>query len=127
MRQFGRYLGMSFQIADDVLDYLATEAEVGKPVGNDLKQGTVTLPLMLARTDPSVDGHLERILGKPVLNDADYAAVVAIVRGSSAIDESYEHAARFGDKARAVLEHFPPSVYRDALEQLTYYVVRRRN
>src|SRR5437868_5891976 len=45
IRRFGRYLGMSFQIADDVLDYLATEAEVGKPVGNDLKQGTVTPPV----------------------------------------------------------------------------------
>jgi len=70
MRRFGRLLGMSFQIADDVLDYLATEEEVGKPVGNDLKQGTVTLPLMLARHDPGVDGRLEAILEKATLQDA---------------------------------------------------------
>ncbi len=62
MRRFGRLLGMSFQIADDVLDYLATEAEVGKPVGNDLKQGTVTLPLMLARQEPGADGRLDAVV-----------------------------------------------------------------
>jgi geranylgeranyl pyrophosphate synthase len=127
MRRFGRLLGMSFQIADDVLDYLATEEEVGKPVGNDLKQGTVTLPLMLARHDPSVDGELDAVLRKPVLNDADYAEVVRIVRGSRGIEESYAYAKSFGEKARAELESFPPSAYRDALESLTYYVVGRRS
>ena len=127
MRRFGRLLGMSFQIADDVLDYLATEEEVGKPVGNDLKQGTVTLPLMLARQDQAVDGRLDAVLAKPGLNDDDYAEVVRLVRGSRGIDESYTQAKLFGDKARAELEAFPPSAYRDALESLTYYVVRRRS
>jgi geranylgeranyl pyrophosphate synthase len=127
MRRFGRLLGMSFQIADDVLDYLATEEEVGKPVGNDLKQGTVTLPLMLARHDSSLDGELDAVLSKPVLDDADYAEVVRIVRRSRGIDEAYAYAKTFGDKARAELQAFPPSAYRDALESLTYYVVRRRS
>lgn len=127
MRRFGRYLGMSFQIADDVLDYLASEEEVGKPVGNDLKQGTVTLPLMLARNDPGVNGNLESILRKPMLSDADYADVVRIVRGSKGVEESYSYAREFGEKARAELAAFAPSAHRDALESLTYYVVRRRN
>jgi heptaprenyl diphosphate synthase len=127
LRRFGRLLGMSFQIADDVLDYLATEEEVGKPVGNDLKQGTVTLPLMLARQDSAVDGRLDAVLAKPVLEDADYAEVVRIVRGSRGIEEAYAYAKTFGDKARAELAAFPPSAYREALESLTYYVVRRRS
>ena len=127
IRRFGRLLGMSFQIADDVLDYLATEEEVGKPVGNDLKQGTVTLPLMLARHDPLVDGQLDAILDKPSLQDADYADVVRIVRGSRGIEESYAYARRFGEQARAELDAFEPSPYREALEGLTYYVVGRRN
>jgi len=127
LERYGHLLGMAFQIADDVLDYLATEAEVGKPVGNDLKEGTVTLPLMLALQDPGVDGGLRRVLDRPNLNDADYAEVVSIVRHSRAIDESYEVARRFGERARAALEVFPPSSYKDALEELTHYVVRRRN
>src|SRR4029077_3017596 len=127
MRRFRHLLGMSFQIADDVLDYLSTEEEVGKPVGNDLKQGPVTLPQMLARHDSAVDGRLETILGKATLQDADYAEVVRIVRGSRGIEESYGYAKAFGDKARAELQAFPPSPYRDAFESLTYYVVGRRN
>jgi len=127
MRRFGHLLGMSFQIADDVLDYLATEAEVGKPVGNDLKQGTVTLPLMLARHDPGLDGRLEAILERPTLQDADYVEVVRIVRGSRGIEESYGYAKTFGAKAREELQAFPPSPYRDAFESLTYYVVGRRS
>jgi geranylgeranyl pyrophosphate synthase len=127
LERYGHLLGMAFQIADDVLDYLATEAEVGKPVGNDLKEGTVTLPLMLALQDPGVDGGLRRVLDRPILTDSDYAEVVSIVRHSRAIDESYEVARRFGEQARAALEVFPPSTYKDALEELTHYVVRRRN
>src|SRR5438552_17715204 len=116
IRRFGRLLGMSFQIADDVLDYLATEEEVGKPVGNDLKQGTVTLPLMLARHDLGVDGRLEAILEKATLQDSDYAEVVRIVRDSRGIDESYGYAKAFRDKARAELPAFPPSPSRHAFE-----------
>ncbi len=127
LRDFGRLLGMAFQIADDVLDFVATEEEVGKPVGNDLKQGTVTLPLMLALKDPGVNGRLERILEKPHLGDADYADVVLIVRGSRGIDESLEHAQAFSERARAELQVFPPSPAREALEELTRFVVRRKN
>jgi heptaprenyl diphosphate synthase len=127
IRRFGHFLGMSFQIADDVLDYLATEEEVGKPVGNDLKQGTVTLPLMIALEDPAVSDDLHRILARPVLSDADYAEVVTVVRRSRGIDDSYQEALRFGEKARSELAALPASTYRDALETLTSYVVSRRS
>jgi geranylgeranyl pyrophosphate synthase len=126
MRKYGHLLGMAFQIADDVLDFVATEEEVGKPVGNDLKQGTVTLPLMLALKDPSLDGRLRRILDKRELDDADYAEVVRVVRDSKGIEESYEYAAQFAEEARAELNAFPESAERDALLQLTGYVVRRK-
>jgi geranylgeranyl pyrophosphate synthase len=62
-----------------------------------------------------------------MLRDADYAEVVRIVRGSRGIEESYAYARDYGEKARAELDAFPSSSYRDALESLTYYVVRRRN
>ena len=127
LQRYGHLLGMAFQIADDVLDYLATEAEVGKPVGNDLKEGTVTLPLMLALHDPGVDGGLRRVLDRPTLTDADYKEVVAIVRHSAAIDQSYEHARRFAEEARQALAPFSSSIYKEALEELTHYVVRRKN
>jgi geranylgeranyl pyrophosphate synthase len=82
---------------------------------------------MLARHDPGLDGRLEAILERPTLQDADYAEVVRIVRGSRGIEESYGYAKTFGDKAREELRAFPPSPYRDAFESLTYYVVGRRS
>ncbi|HYM50631.1 MAG TPA: polyprenyl synthetase family protein [Candidatus Limnocylindrales bacterium] len=127
MRRFGHLLGMAFQIADDVLDYRSSESEVGKPVGNDLKQGTVTLPLMLALHDETVRPRLERVLARVPMEDADYAEVVAIVRESRAIEESYEQARSFSRRAAAELDRFAPSPYREALRELTAYVVRRKN
>lgn len=126
LRRFGRLLGMSFQIADDVLDYVASEAEVGKPVGNDLKQGTVTLPLMLALQNGDLSARLRRVLARPSLEDSDYAEVVSLVRSSRSIDQAYEQARAFGDQARAELVRFEPSPYRDALEELTRFVVQRK-
>ena len=73
------------------------------------------------------DGKLERILQKPQLSDADYAEVVLIVRGSQGIDASLEHASRFSERARAELQVFAPSPAREALEELTRFVVRRKN
>jgi heptaprenyl diphosphate synthase len=127
LRRFGHLLGMAFQIADDVLDYLSSESEMGKPVGNDLKQGTVTLPLMLALKDPSVRPSLEPVLARAPLRDPDYAAVVALVRGSAAIEDSYEQARLYSQRAAAELAGFPESPYRDALLELTRFVVRRKN
>jgi heptaprenyl diphosphate synthase len=71
LRRYGYLLGMAFQIEDDILDYKATSAELGKPVGADLRQGTVTLPLMLALEDPTVASSLRSLLDKPDLADAD--------------------------------------------------------
>ena len=78
LRRYGHSLGMAFQIADDVLDYVATSAEVGKPVGADLRQGTVTLPLMLALNDREVGAEPARILDKNDLNEDDFDAVVRL-------------------------------------------------
>ncbi|HZU76463.1 MAG TPA: polyprenyl synthetase family protein, partial [Dehalococcoidia bacterium] len=82
LSRYGRLLGMAFQVADDVLDYIATTAEVGKPVGADLRQGTVTLPLMLALGDPTTAAELRQILATTELDDDDCDRVVALVRES---------------------------------------------
>ncbi len=76
LRQYGFLIGMAFQIADDVLDYTATADELGKPVGADLRQGTVTLPLMLALREPSVAPQLRAVLAHEELSDADAETVV---------------------------------------------------
>jgi heptaprenyl diphosphate synthase len=126
LRRYGHLLGMAFQIEDDILDYKATSAEVGKPVGADLRQGTVTLPLMLALGDPSVAPGLQALLDKPELDEHDYQKVVGAVRGSRAMNDAELHARDFADRARAELTALPGSEARNALEHICDYVVERR-
>ena len=126
LRRYGYDLGMAFQIADDVLDYIASSAEVGKPVGADLRQGTVTLPLMLALQDPLAGERLRAVLDKRTLDDSDYARVVQLVRASPAIAEAERHAHEFAERARNALEGFEDSAPRRALARVCDYVVDRR-
>ena len=126
LRRYGHSLGMAFQIADDVLDYVATSAEVGKPVGADLRQGTVTLPLMLALHDPEAGARLRAILDKNDLNDDDYDEVVTVVRNSSAIAEAERSAQEFAREAATELQGFPASTSLATLERVCEYVVERR-
>jgi heptaprenyl diphosphate synthase len=126
LRRYGHSLGMAFQIADDVLDYVATSEEVGKPVGADLRQGTVTLPLMLALNDRQVGARLRAILAKNDLNDADYQTVVTLVRNSTAIAEAERSAQEFAREAAAELTGFPASTPLATLERVCDYVVERR-
>ena len=126
LERYGRDLGIAFQIADDVLDYTATEEQLGKPTGADLRQGTVTLPLMYALKDPEVGPSLRPLLAREPLSDADCDAVVGLVRGSRAVADAEARAHEFADRARAELDVFPDSEARGALESICDYVVERR-
>jgi len=126
LQRYGHKLGMAFQIADDLLDYVATEEELGKPVGADLRQGTVTLPFMLALQDPEVGPKLAGLLEHPPLEDGDYESIVELVRRSGAVAATEKAAQEFAREARAELAAFPPSSARDTLEAACEYVVGRR-
>jgi heptaprenyl diphosphate synthase len=127
LRTFGRNLGMAFQIADDILDYSSSEAELGKPVGNDLKQGTVTLPLLYALEDKGVGAELRRVLRHPELSNGQSAQVVELVRESNGIERAFALARQYADRATAELGRFPDSAHRRGLEALASFVVGRRN
>jgi heptaprenyl diphosphate synthase len=126
LRQYGHNLGMAFQIADDLLDYVATEEELGKPVGADLRQGTVTLPFMLALQDPEVGEELGRVIERHPLSDQDYELIVRLVRRSGAIAATERAAQDFATRAREGLSAFPASKARHTLEAACDYVVDRR-
>jgi len=126
LQRYGHKLGMAFQIADDLLDYVATEEELGKPVGADLRQGTVTLPFMLALQDPEVGPELNRVLARRPRGDPDYEMVVELVRRSGAVAATERAAQEFARDARAELAGFEPSPSRLTLEAACDYVVGRR-
>jgi heptaprenyl diphosphate synthase len=126
LERFGHHLGMAFQIADDVLDYVATEEQIGKPVGADLRQGTITLPLMYALRDDAVASRLRALLAREPMREQDYDEVVGLVRESTAVQRAEHHAHEFADRARAELSVFPQSAPRAVLEKVCDYVVERR-
>jgi len=128
MHQYGLNLGMAFQIIDDVLDYVGSAQSIGKPAGNDLRQGMVTLPLIYA-LKAEYNGHSERIrqiLQSPNASAEEINHVVAWVAASPAIEQSLADAQHYANRARATLREFRPSPNREVLEQLVDFVVNRQ-
>jgi geranylgeranyl pyrophosphate synthase len=127
LHEYGRQLGLAFQIADDVLDYMGTAGEVGKPIGHDIAEGFVTLPLMLAMEDASVSGRLAELLVDREPLSADAAVEVAeLVRQSQGPRRALEQAGEHANAAREQLRTFEPSSAVDALGALAGYVVSRK-
>lgn len=130
LKSYGMDLGMAFQIADDVLDYTATEEQLGKPVGSDLRQGTITLPAILfLRHEPRhplvavVRGLIEQ--DEEMLPGADEA--VAAIRGSRFIDDALDRARGYAASAVRHLETLPSGPIPDTLYRLAAYSVERRD
>jgi geranylgeranyl pyrophosphate synthase len=118
LRVYGENLGLAFQVFDDILDFTATEEELGKPVGSDLRQGTITLPVILARN--VADGRF-----RAAFESDDVDLQVRLVQESGAIPLALTEAEGLVARARASLEVFPAGVERDALDALAAYVTHR--
>jgi heptaprenyl diphosphate synthase len=95
---FGRYFGMTFQVRDDILDIVGSEAELGKPAGQDLAEGIYTLPVLLALADPDAGPELQPLLGQP-LDQPERDKARSIVAASSAIAGSVSIGRQFADQA----------------------------
>ena len=127
LHAYGRMLGLAFQIADDVLDYLGSVGEIGKPIGQDIAEGFATLPLMLARDDPDTASRLDIVLsGGRKLSAQEAKQVVELVRGSYAPQHAIERAREYASAARKQLDVIDAGEARDALAALTDYVVSRK-
>ena len=125
MKRYGYNLGMAFQIVDDILDVQATSEEVGKPVGNDLAQGVMTLPAIMAIERHPKDNPIVALFEDPG-NEARLMEAVEMIRSSSIIDEAYEVADRYCRGALDCVGGLPDGPSRAALEALTHYVLKRR-
>ncbi len=118
---FGHDLGMAFQVADDLFDYIADSGDVGKPVGADLAQGTVTLPLILALEDAAVGSRIRDELE----GGGDVAEVVTLVRASNGVARARARADEFAESARRHLAVFGDGPDVANLAAIASYVVRR--
>lgn len=126
LRDYGYQLGMAFQIADDVLDFVGDERELGKPVGSDLRQGVVTLPMLYFLEANPKDKTLSRLLSGEDRSEEGIQAVVALIRDSGAIESSLAEARGFAARAKEALQALPANRYHQAMLDLADYVVERR-
>ena len=104
---FGHSYGMAFQVVDDVLDLVATEAELGKPAGHDLEEGTYTLPVIRTLAGSRGD-ELAALLGRD-LDPATRDKAITIVREAGGIDEAVAAAREFAGQGRAAIDGLPDS------------------
>jgi octaprenyl-diphosphate synthase len=129
LRHFGDQLGMVFQITDDLLDYVGEEVETGKPVGGDLREHKVTLPLIAAlpRFSAAERAEVKGLMGDPSPSDERIQGVIQAVMRHGGLEYARARAERHAEQADRALDALPPSAARDALRASIPYVLERRS
>jgi octaprenyl-diphosphate synthase len=129
LAEYGRNLGMAFQIVDDVLDLTASEEVLGKPVASDLREGKATMAVLhaLERCDAAERQVIEDVLSNGGFNGIKPADIVAILRRHGSIDAAYARALEFCNKAREAICTFPDSEIKRVLLWVPEFVVERES
>ncbi|HJX03135.1 MAG TPA: polyprenyl synthetase family protein [Dehalococcoidia bacterium] len=123
LRDYGYYFGMTFQVIDDILDFMGKEAELGKAVGSDLSEGVVTLPAVLFAEKEEGSALIREIVDNHNKNDIN--EVIEKIRHSPVIDECRAIAEGFSSKAAGCLNKLPENEAREALSNLLEYMLKR--
>lgn len=126
LAEFGKTVGLSFQMSDDILDYLGDPAKTGKKPGTDLKEGKMTLPMLLLRDLVNEDELLkmkEIITKDPSEEDIDY--IINLMKNYDIKSRAERFVDNYTIKAKKILENLPNNRYREALEFLAEYVILR--
>ena len=127
MGEYGRNLGLAFQLTDDLLDFTSNEKTLGKPVLSDLKEGKVTLPLIYAleRCSPAEAARVKQVLSERRFDSIRPEEILELVEKYSTLGQAQQKAGAFAETARNQLAEFPGSIYKDALLEVTRFVIDR--
>jgi octaprenyl-diphosphate synthase len=127
LESFGLNLGIAFQLVDDVLDYSARQAELGKTIGDDFREGKITLPVILAfrRGGQRERAFWRRTVEQEKQDDGDLAAAIALMQRHRALDDAVERARHYGAIARDALGLFPNSREQRALIEAVDFCIER--
>ncbi len=128
-RAYGMNLGIAFQLIDDVLDYGGTSAELGKNVGDDFREGKITLPIVLAyrRGSEGERGFWRRTLQQGEIRDGDLETALDLLQRHGALEETVARAHQYGAEARTALDIFPDGPVKAALNgDIEFCVARAR-
>lgn len=126
-RSFGMNLGIAFQLVDDALDYGGKAAKLGKNVGDDFREGKITLPVVLSfrRGSQSERMFWTRTLEKGKVTDADLETAIKLMNEHRALEDTIKRAHHYGEMARDALALFPPSPMKQALEETVEFCTAR--
>ncbi|MGR9049924.1 heptaprenyl diphosphate synthase component II [Halobacillus faecis] len=125
--QYGYYVGMSYQIIDDVLDFTASEKELGKPAGSDLLQGNITLPVLISMENPEFKRELELVFQqKEDLTREQLEPLIERVQSNGSIERSLELSDRYLKKAYQALNKLPANRAKQTLKGIAKYIGKRR-
>ncbi|MBI2221466.1 MAG: polyprenyl synthetase family protein [Acidobacteria bacterium] len=126
LREYGFSLGVAFQLVDDLLDFTAEQDVLGKPIGGDLREGKVTLPIIyLLQRAPEADALVRRAVHERAVAPEDWREIRRLLVEHRAVDAAYEKATEFAAIAKQQLSVFPPSPEREALLALPDFVLSR--
>ncbi|MBM7604429.1 heptaprenyl diphosphate synthase [Metabacillus crassostreae] len=121
---FGYFVGMSFQITDDILDFTSTEKDLGKPVGSDLLQGNITLPVLFALEIPEIKREIVKITNETTPNEIE--PVLEMILASDVIEQSAKVSDQYLKKAFDILETLPRNRARSTLHSIAKYIGKRK-
>jgi octaprenyl-diphosphate synthase len=127
-RAFGAALGQAFQLIDDALDYGGKSEEIGKNVGDDFREGKITLPVVIAFAagDDAERGFWRRVMEKGDIREGDLEEAIALLRRHGAIEATIARARRFGEEAHQALSIYSDGEMRRALAQAVDFAIERR-
>lgn len=124
---YGKNLGLAFQIVDDVLDYGGTTSVIGKVVGDDFREGKITLPVIIARRRGRTEDHAfwERALNVKTQEESDLPRAIHLIRTTGAAEATIAEAEAYVGLAKSALKSLPESPWRDLLAELADFCVKR--
>lgn len=128
LSKFVELLGLSFQIKDDIFDYFEDDA-IGKPTGNDLREGKVTLPLIyaLSRTESPRHGEMRRLADSDSLTTEQIETLIDFAKAEGGIEYAYATMERLRAEARSILEPYPDNEAKRAFLSLFDYIIKRHH
>jgi heptaprenyl diphosphate synthase len=125
--RYGYFVGMSFQISDDILDFVGTNEQLGKPAGGDLREGNITLPALYAlESNEVLRNHIDQMLLKEEKTDEDVQTAIEMIRQSGGIEYSKALSNRYLNKAYAELEKLPNINAKQSLIEIASFVGSRK-
>jgi octaprenyl-diphosphate synthase len=127
LAEIGRSLGMAFQLVDDLLDLTSTRETLGKPVASDLKEGKMTLPVSFVMKNgaPADTSKVRAVLEERDFRSVESREILRMVQEYDGLRSTRSLAQEYAGKANALLEEFPPSVYRTAIIRIPEFILNR--